>query len=350
MNVTKSLVVGNFGGTDGAKCGQTIKTHNFYTLLNQDPDRDLFKFDTCCLRNKPWLVFYLVYLIFKVNKVIILPAQGFLPLLTSLLFILRVKSDYIVIGGWLPEYIKHSNICTRSYLKSHCRIFVETNDMLNMLSNFSDYVYLFPNFKEIKKLSIEDVNLDSRGIYGGDIKFVFMSRVERTKGVLIAIDAIIAIASKRIERNFSLDIYGKVEPDFENELLSYINNSCSGNLTVVYKGFIHSDEVQSKLTEYYALIFPTYYAGEGFPGVLVDAFSAGLPVIASDWKYNSELIKNNRNGFIFSPINAESLVNTLDCFLSIEKSLYKEIAMNNLNVSKCYSFANAKLIVSEYGI
>lgn len=47
------------------------------------------------------------------------------------------------------------------------------------------------------------------------------------------------------------------------------------------------------LKGYFALLFPTYYKGKGFAGTLIDAFSVGVPVIASDWKYNAELVNEN---------------------------------------------------------
>lgn len=59
--------------------------------------------------------------------------------------------------------------------------------------------------------------------------------------------------------------------------------------------FNQSTEV---LKNYDALLFPTYYEGEGFAGTIIDAFAAGLPVIASDWKYNSEIIKQGITGVI----------------------------------------------------
>jgi glycosyltransferase involved in cell wall biosynthesis len=53
------------------------------------------------------------------------------------------------------------------------------------------------------------------------------------------------------------------------------------------------------LRDYFALLFPIYYIGEGFAGTAIDAFSAGVPVIASDWKYNSEVIKEGINVHCF---------------------------------------------------
>ena len=50
-----------------------------------------------------------------------------------------------------------------------------------------------------------------------------------------------------------------------------------------------------------------YYQGEGFAGSLIDAMAAGLPIIASDWKYNREIVKNGTNGLLFPASDADAL-------------------------------------------
>ncbi|MDB8680477.1 hypothetical protein [Mediterraneibacter gnavus] len=49
---------------------------------------------------------------------------------------------------------------------------------------------------------------------------------------------------------------------------------------------------------YYALLFPTCYKGEGIVGTLLDVMVVGVQVIASDGKYNKEFV-NERNGVLF---------------------------------------------------
>ena len=68
---------------------------------------------------------------------------------------------------------------------------------------------------------------------------------------------------------------------------------------VRYRGFLQPAEIYSVLPDYDALAFPTYYSGEGFPGVVVDAFVAGIPVIASDWQDNEEFVRDGHTGLIF---------------------------------------------------
>ena len=47
------------------------------------------------------------------------------------------------------------------------------------------------------------------------------------------------------------------------------------------------------------MLFPTYYEGEGFAGTLIDALAAGVPIIATDWHYNSSIVTNNQTGLIY---------------------------------------------------
>ena len=62
---------------------------------------------------------------------------------------------------------------------------------------------------------------------------------------------------------------------------------------------VEYDKSVEVLKNYFALLFPTYYEGEGFAGTILDSLSAGVPIIASDWKYNAEIIKNGETGYLF---------------------------------------------------
>ena len=101
--------------------------------------------------------------------------------------------------------------------------------------------------------------------------------------------------------------------------------------------FNQSTEV---LKNYDALLFPTYYEGEGFAGTIIDAFAAGLPVIASDWKYNSEIIKQGITGMITKTHSISELKNAI---LSINSDVEKWNFMrkNCISEAKMYLPANA---------
>ena len=83
------------------------------------------------------------------------------------------------------------------------------------------------------------------------------------------------------------------------------------------------------------MLFPTYYHGEGFPGNFVDAFNTGLPVIATDWLYNKDLIKDGENGLLIPIKNPEALC---DAILKLynDRQLHQQIALNNLKKAADY--------------
>jgi glycosyltransferase involved in cell wall biosynthesis len=63
---------------------------------------------------------------------------------------------------------------------------------------------------------------------------------------------------------------------------------------------------------------------EGYPNVICEAMSCGLPVLCSDVCDNLDLIKDGINGFLFNPRSIESIVNAIFKYsqLSIEEIEY----------------------------
>ena len=117
----------------------------------------------------------------------------------------------------------------------------------------------------------------------------------REKGIEDAVKVVTAVNQSLGRVVFSLDIYGQVD---ENQTEWFESLQKTFPDFIRYGGLIPFDQSVETLKEYFALLFPTYYEGEGFAGTLIDAYSAGVPVIASDWKYNAELV-NEEVGYIY---------------------------------------------------
>lgn len=129
----------------------------------------------------------------------------------------------------------------------------------------------------------------------------------REKGIEDAVNAVVTVNTVLGFQAFSLDIYGQVDGEqtdwfdsLQKEFPSYIR----------YGGLVPFDKSVDVLKDYFALLFPTYYEGEGFAGTLIDAYSAGVPVIASDWKYNAELVNENV-GFVYPTRDRQAFVDIL---------------------------------------
>lgn len=122
------------------------------------------------------------------------------------------------------------------------------------------------------------------------LKLCTFSRVMREKGIEDAVNAVEAVNRELGLTVFTLDIYGQVD-SAQIEWFEALRKAFPDDIR--YGGVIPFDRSVETLKGYFALLFPTYYEGEGFAGTLIDAFSAGVPVIASDWKYNAELVNEN---------------------------------------------------------
>ena len=138
-------------------------------------------------------------------------------------------------------------------------------------------------------------------------KLCTFSRVMKEKGIEDAVNAVEEINKKYDETIFTLDIYGQIDA-MQTEWFESLQSRFLKDVS--YKGLVPFDKSTDVLKNYYALLFPTYYEGEGFAGTLIDAMAAGVPIIASDWRYNSEIVQDNRTGFLIK--NSESLHEKLE--------------------------------------
>jgi glycosyltransferase involved in cell wall biosynthesis len=77
------------------------------------------------------------------------------------------------------------------------------------------------------------------------------------------------------------------------------------------------------------------WKGEGFPGVILDAYIAGLPVIASDWNMNTEIVEEGINGFIIASDDVGALQDKMK-FVMNHSELLEKIRINNMKKANNY--------------
>jgi glycosyltransferase involved in cell wall biosynthesis len=93
------------------------------------------------------------------------------------------------------------------------------------------------------------------------------------------------------------------------------------------------------LSKYSCMLFPTYWQGEGFPGVIIDAYIAGLPVIATDWNMNKEVVVDGVTGLIV-PIKDASALSKAMLKLLQNPEMVKNISNNSLKMAKDFHIDN----------
>lgn len=94
--------------------------------------------------------------------------------------------------------------------------------------------------------------------------------------------------------------------------------------------FFLKDQSDNLLPEYQnADIFclPSFY--EGYPNVICEAMSCGLPVICSNVCENSNIVKENINGFLFDPHNPDDIADAIVKVLSMSEEERNHMCVQN---------------------
>lgn len=303
-------IIGHFGKGKELLNGQTIKTKIIDKELTRVfGKKNVVEIDTYGgVKALPRCFFQLISCFFSCRNIIMLPAYNGIRVFTPLIFYLNKifhrKLHYVVIGGWLAKFINDKN-ALRKQLQCFDGIYVETNVMKYALENeeFKN-VIVVPNCKFLNILRAEDLNYITREPF----KVCTFSRVMKEKGIEEAVRAVEFINKQAGRSVFTLDIYGQIDSNQVTWFSSLMDNVSN---QIKYKGQVPYDASVAVVKQYYALLFPTYYQGEGFAGTLIDAYAAGVPVIASNWKYNSELVKEGVTGTLFETNNIDSLINEM---------------------------------------
>jgi glycosyltransferase involved in cell wall biosynthesis len=205
------------------------------------------------------------------------------------------KTIYLVVGGNFHNAVQQRIYQTKYYEKLH-KVFVEGNQMKQTLieTGLLHNVAVMPNFKSVKQV------FDKKQVpVAPPIRFVFMSRIIEAKGVLTIFDALDELKVSHGTGSLSVDFFGPIEPLFNNLFQRRLEEHTS---TCTYKGYLdimgNPEDAYRTLSTYDCMLFPTYWLGEGFPGIIIDTYICGLPVIATDWNMNREVVVDGETGFI----------------------------------------------------
>ncbi|MBQ3497933.1 MAG: glycosyltransferase [Clostridia bacterium] len=291
-------ICGHFGiGYDFAD-GQTTKTKAVYkALVNSLGEENVAVLDTYGWRKDPVrMINRCRKLLGECENVIMMPAQRGVRVFPAVFNVLNKsfgrKLHYIVIGGWLADELKASAFLMRP-IKKLDRVYVEAEKMRDDLHalGVTNAVYM-PNFRVKNILQPSELVYSSSEPY----RVCTFSRVLKEKGIEDAIEAVRYVNSHFGRTVCTLDIFGMIEPEY-GERFEELQQGFEPFIS--YKGIVANDRSTDELKSCFAVLFPTYYEGEGMAGTIIDAFAAGVPVIATDWHYNSAIIRHLTDGIIY---------------------------------------------------
>lgn len=146
---------------------------------------------------------------------------------------------------------------------------------------------------------------------GSCSRYVFVGQIRYSKGIREVVEA-----AERFTGGVSVDVYGPLGFDVPASTFSSLRR-------VRYCGVVQPSEVPEVLSRYDALLLPTYHSGEGYPGVVLEAYGAGLPIICTQWMALPEIVDSS-TGILVAPRSADALYEAMKR-LSQENHLYTEL-------------------------
>lgn len=320
MSRKKILFVGWVNYGKKPVCGETTK--NQYILAELEKYCDVKVLDFYNKKAHPWIYAQAAWAFFtEPNATIVFSTSAqnvysFLKLLKKI----GLKRNIIhwVIGGAFATYVKNGRYDAEVFKNVNFNL-VQCKGMITELeeagvmnakfvSNFKPINY-YPDLTECQKKRDES----------GKIRFVFMSRIMFDKGCDYIIKAVEELNKKGLQEKFIVDFYGKVDAPYKKIFEPKVESISN----VTYKGLLDlkSSAGYDTLATYHAMLFPSFWRGEGFAGIFIDAYISGLPIFASDWAHNNEGVIDGKTGVLYPVHDVKALIDVMERTINGEYDL-----------------------------
>lgn len=295
-NRRRILLVGAIGCATSAVNGEQVKNRLLAGWLENR--HRLVRIDTDGWKRRPWVMarILLEVLSGRYDTILVSASSASVHTLFQALRPFRrarARILYIVIGGYLPTGIRFGRYLASSYagLKG---LIIEGDALRRQLHSLRIEVplHVIPNVKPIGRLHGDP----ARYSHQGPTRFLFLGRMSETKGTLSVMRALGHRSLRNRALDLEVDFYGTLEAGHTADFLQAL----SDHACCAYKGYLDvtNDPKGSYeiISGYHAMLFPTHWMGEGFPGVILDAYLCGVPVIATDWNMNRDVVKDGVTG------------------------------------------------------
>lgn len=159
------------------------------------------------------------------------------------------------------------------------------------------------------------------------VKFIFISRIMKQKGIEQYLDT--AIAIRKEHPNTEFHILGYCEDAYQEKLKELNDNG-----TIIYHGM--TSDVRPFISNVHCTIHPTYYP-EGMSNVLLESCASGRPIITTNRSGCKEIVDDGINGFIVEQQNSEDLIAKVCRFLDL-----------SFEEKKCMGLAARKKVEKQF--
>ena len=157
------------------------------------------------------------------------------------------------------------------------------------------------------------------------LRIIGVGRILKQKNIPILIEAINIILEKGC--NVRVDWYGE-KFDTYNDCMQLIRQY---HLEGVFDFHEPCDNIIEKYRESDLFVLPSIY--EGFPNVLCEAMSCGLPVIATEVCDNGRIVRHEENGYMIPSCDAMQLAERIIQFMDLPLERRKAMGEKSRSLS-----------------
>ena len=208
-------------------------------------------------------------------------------------------------GDFAQTYEQYSTFMRRladlTFLRSH-RVYVQTRDIERRFRSWTN-VRWFPNTRDVVVHSRNPVSAR---------KFLFVSQLRNEKGLREALEA-----CRGLPHDCHLSVFGPPMPETDLSLFEH-------HAHATYGGVLQPDVVPSVIDQHDVLLLPSYFAAEGYPGIIIEALQCGRPVITTWWKSIPEVVDDGLNGLLVTPRSTSELRHALFRIID-DQSLFRSL-------------------------
>lgn len=231
----------------------------------------------------------------------------------------------------LQEKIKFSLYRFANYIvpNSHTQLqFIEKKypqyrNKLVAIHNCVDTVYFSPSNKTMKESNT----------------VLCVGRVTPQKNLLRFIEAVEKV------RNNGFDIkvkwFGRKDQDYFAKCMAEIKKRNLEKHLLFYEA---TPDIRDEYRRADVFCLPSIY--EGFPNVVGEAMSCGLPVLCGNICDNNVLVSNNENGILFDPFNAGSIQSALETYFNLPQ--HEKERMANSSIMRASELLSCENFINKY--
>jgi glycosyltransferase involved in cell wall biosynthesis len=249
--------------------------------------------------------------VWRADRLVLFGSNGFLarmaPPIVGLARLARTPCYVRPFGGSLAEFCEDLLPARRERLLQALRacdgVIAETRLLQTRLAEVTGRsVTYLPGYRTISPNA--EASRDARRRHG-ELRVLFLGHVREEKGVGVLLESLRELEEQG--EPVRCDIFGPIYGSGGEQLEAKLRETG----TARYRGTLPQHELWSTLARYDALVFPSFYQGEGHAGVVIEAMVAGLPVVTTRFRSLPELVEDGVNGLLVPPGDAKALADAL---------------------------------------